>query len=551
MVRTLPTHNARDQAAALFWPLMALTLGWWLYLHPATAGFTAVPGDVGDARFNSVILEHVYRWLVGLEADLWSPRFFYPFEGALAFSDNHFGSILPYALARWSGLGREVAFDVWFVTGTVLNLACAHHVSRVMGLSPLAAATSAFLYTFALPALAQDGHAQLTYRFAVPLAVLSYWRLRTQPDVNHLSWLVIWWAVQFLCSIYLGLFLTLLLIFLLAVSWRARHMKATVAALRNAVWIGQSGRKRAVLLALALLSLVLLALMLNEYRSIAGAYQFKRPRSEIRSMLPRLGSYLLADRSALSRGLGPWIQGIPMRHEHQLSLGLGGWMLVAVGVFAARRPSAPDWARPMMMSGLWLGVFTLSVAGASLYDAVIYSPGFNAVRAVTRVCLVMLWPAALLAGLAVQRVQQADTRPFAMRHGAACLLASLAVLDLPFTAPNNTPIATWQARQQSMADQFDAMSPPHDPIVLARPLPGDLPLHAELDAMIFAQDRGLRTLNGYSGNMPPGYHELDGCTAPDQRLLAYARFKQRPPSTVEPWARRVIEFNRRPCPSGS
>ena len=55
-----------------------------------------IPGDLGDARFNSVILEHLYQWVTGTAPKLWSPRFFYPFENTLAFSDNHFASGFAY-----------------------------------------------------------------------------------------------------------------------------------------------------------------------------------------------------------------------------------------------------------------------------------------------------------------------------------------------------------------------------------------------------------------------------------------------------------------------
>ena len=66
------------------------------------AGFTAVPGGLGDPRFNAFVLEHVYRWALGLEPSLWSPRIFFPFEDALAFSDSHLGTAAVYAVFSYS-----------------------------------------------------------------------------------------------------------------------------------------------------------------------------------------------------------------------------------------------------------------------------------------------------------------------------------------------------------------------------------------------------------------------------------------------------------------
>jgi hypothetical protein len=39
--------------------------------------------------------------------------------------------------------------------------------------------------------------------------------------------------------------------------------------------------------------------------------------------------------------------------------------------------------------------------------------------------------------------------------------------------------------------------------------------------MIYAQDRHLKTLNGYSGNTPPGYTYPDPCLTPEMRVNSY------------------------------
>jgi len=40
----------------------------------------------------------------------------------------------------------------------------------------------------------------------------------------------------------------------------------------------------------------------------------------------------------------------------------------------------------------------------------------------------------------------------------------------------------------------------------------------EVDAVIYAQDHRLRTINGYSGNIPPGYQYPDPCVPPSTRI---------------------------------
>ncbi|MGH8732457.1 MAG: hypothetical protein ACREVB_02110, partial [Burkholderiales bacterium] len=195
------------------WLLAAALLGIIVvgYVLKALQYFKAAPSDLMDGRFNSVVLEHLYRVLTGSAAALWSPEYFYPFPGALAFSDNHLGSAFSYVLARLLGLSREQAFNVWFTTGTLLNFACALYVLRRFGASTAAAALGAFFFACALPATAQDGHAQLVYRFAAPLAVLAHWQMFERRRLAGFARVAFFTAWQFYCSIYLGVFLVYLL----------------------------------------------------------------------------------------------------------------------------------------------------------------------------------------------------------------------------------------------------------------------------------------------------------------------------------------------------
>jgi len=115
-----------------------LVVGMLAIALPQMDYFNAVPGDLGDARFNSVILEHLYLWAKGIEPHLWSPGFYYPFQGALTFSDNHFGSGWIYVALRILGISREEAFNGWYLTSFGLNFAACAYTLRRFGYSPLA-----------------------------------------------------------------------------------------------------------------------------------------------------------------------------------------------------------------------------------------------------------------------------------------------------------------------------------------------------------------------------------------------------------------------------
>ena len=83
-------------------------------------GFTYVPGDLTDNRFNNFILEHFYLWVIGTDSSYWSAAIFYPFPNTIAFSDNLLGTAPLYAGVRALGLDRETAFQVWYTLGHLI-----------------------------------------------------------------------------------------------------------------------------------------------------------------------------------------------------------------------------------------------------------------------------------------------------------------------------------------------------------------------------------------------------------------------------------------------
>ena len=162
-MRPTASQNSLSPMAQYLVLMVIFSIGVFGYLMRSVDWLQAIPGDLVDARFNSVILEHLYLWVLGQEPSLWSPGYFYPFEGVLAFSDNHFGSGGVYILNRWLGLSREQAFQGWLVAGCVLNFWATYYALRKLGFSIVSAGAGAFVYAFGLPSLAKEGHAQLTY----------------------------------------------------------------------------------------------------------------------------------------------------------------------------------------------------------------------------------------------------------------------------------------------------------------------------------------------------------------------------------------------------
>lgn len=498
-------------------------------IFPAIDWTRAIPGDLGDARFNSFILEHVYRWMSGRVPDLWSPPAFYPFEGTLAFSDTHFGSVATYALARGLGMQREAAYQFWFVVGASANYAAAYFLLRRLGYSGLASGFGAFLFACGLPTGFKSAHAQLVHRFAMPLAVHSLWTGVRRARATAFVWLAFFVAVQFLCSVYLGVFLVYLvaafLLSYLLVGPRPSKYWWTrfVAGLRRG-----SRVSRWAPVAIALVASVAATSMLAAYARIGRLYGLKRAVADIDPMLPRARSYLYAPFSKLYSWLVDGSR-LPMAHEHHMFLGFFAGAFFLFGVVLACRRKSSVLPRVAALALALLVVFTLRIKGGhSLYYVMAHVPGFSAVRAVTRIVLAMLLPVSILVATGADRIWlrlriAKDRWVAAFFVGTVILGASVEVGAFDFY---RQPVSEWVAHRDRNR-RLVAGRLPRNPIVFV-PSDGSGPHWVdELDGMVLAQDLGAVTLNGYSGNTPVPEWPIEGITSPCMdlsfRLDLYAR----------------------------
>src|SRR5690349_17320021 len=175
---------------------------WLVVLRHLGPTLELVPGDLSDARFNNYVLEHFFRWVSGVHQDYWNVTFFYPFPLIMAFSDNLFGAAPIYALLRWIGFDMTSAYQGWYFLGFGCNYAAAVYVLSRLKFRPLAAGMGAFFFTFGLPVLAQEVHAQLLYRFGVPLSCYFLWSFYQEPRLHKAVAVLFWLVWQFYLTIY-------------------------------------------------------------------------------------------------------------------------------------------------------------------------------------------------------------------------------------------------------------------------------------------------------------------------------------------------------------
>jgi hypothetical protein len=509
---------------------LLLILGMWLVvLRPLGAHMALVPGDLGDARFNNYILEHFFRWVTGSTRDYWNAPFFFPFQQTITFSDNLLGSASFYALFRWAGLDGATAFQGWYILGYFLNYIAASYVLCRLKLKPLAIGVGAFSFTFGLPLLAQENHAQLLYRFCIPLACFSLWRFYQMPRLKYLICLGAWLVWQFYLTIYMGIFLSLLLAILFVLL--PFFVPAQTFLQRLALWprclieswskAHLTGRLLAVAAA-AVLSFGFVTLILPYYRT-SRILGFSRSWAEVFTMLPRIQSYLLADNSQLWSSIASFLPDFPLRWEHQLFPGLAVLALVSAGI-VMRFHTENRWLAWLHLSAaLTLIALTLEVHGFSLYQLVWRLPGMSSVRAITRIMLVVMWPISLFIAWVIDGLILRFSQQRRWMQAAVYLVAGLLVMESVFYTHSTYSKADAQSRLNNLTQQIPAIVPAN-PILFVAENQQEPFWAKEIDSMLVAQELGWSTLNGYSGNYPPGYTTSNSCTQLPMRIKNYMDF---------------------------
>lgn len=488
-------------------------------------GLALVPGNIGDARLNNYFLENIYLAFAQSGRSLFEVDFFYPFPSIQGFGDTLWGVSPPYLLARALGHDPIDAFQLWFLFGYLANFVAARYMLRRLACGETAATLGALIFAFALPVTAHSSHAQLHYRFGAPLSAGFLLLFLTGRQWRLLGISLAWLTWQYYCSIYIGFFTSLLMFALLLAALAtpivdASNLRGRLNAWRDA-WRSADRRDRRVLVAIALACLAAMALLFLPYLQVFLIYGYQRPWWEISSMLPKPASYLLADSSAIWGGLSGRFDNIPMRHEHQMFFGLVPWSLALFGVAFSLSKSEEMAGRLMAAGFAILVVLTLDLGGFSLWALAASLPLASAIRAMSRIDLIMLLPIAFLAARALDQLSAR------YRRAASVLLPAIVALmiaEAAMTASRWTAIADWRHRLVELESQLPAALPA-DAILFFAQRSGPT-VNEDIDAMWVALRQGYKTLNGYSGWSPPyfNYHYGADCREVPRRVRIYLDF---------------------------
>jgi hypothetical protein len=373
------------------------------------------------------------------------------------------------------------------------------------------------------------------YRYAIPMAFLALCNMYREKKISALPAVCFWTVVQFYCSIYLGLFLIyFLLAFVIALLILERHLVAQ--------WLAKKKIERQIIvkyqtILLTLVCAASVGYLLIRYKLIASEYQLLRSKETLGLMLPTLKSYLIGDVSIWTAFTGRWINDVPMRYEHQLFFGIGPSLFFLLGLFSilkTKNNSLSQGDSLLMIYGkaaiyalLILFVMTLRVGNLSVYHLVTAIPGLESIQAITRIILIMALPFALIVAIACQSIMaylQTRFDSYTMMFGGL-LLISLLVSEALFSIHTHRAISAWTARINPLLDSMKGIDIANKTIYVSATSAEPYYL-IELDGMIVSQTLGIPTINGYSGNFPPGYIDPKDCDTYKIRLAGYERYQQ-------------------------
>ncbi|MCB1475678.1 MAG: hypothetical protein H6883_07600 [Rhodobiaceae bacterium] len=516
------------------------------FFVPLLTGPTDMPGDI-DTLFNMYILEHVTRWLEGNVPSLASPGFYWPYPLTFAFSDTHLLSVPFYALPRWFGLTPEGAFKVWFVAGYSLTFLAAFIALRLMGLLSFLAGLGAFAFAFSLPSLAQIMHAQLGWAIGVPFAFLfmsRYARPQGQP-ANLLAFIAAI-SVQIILNVYLGLYALLLcaIMFICALAFAygrdyrgwAKRLFAVPLDLRR------SGGAGVGLVALTSVAVLACIALLSFHAYVAFVYGFGRGWGEIAPMVPRWQSYLMMDALPYWAPLSGSLPDLPARHEHQLFVGVPLAALFLASLAALKREQGET--KILIVTTLAASLLFLSVAGFSIYYLVTFLPGFGALRAATRFELVAVFPICAVGMLTLQRMCRRSRSGYAV----VLIAAIWTIADVALFERVEYDSSAERARIEALASRIEALGPVAGAVLAdGKGDSADGRTYRQMLAMWAALDAGMPTLNGYSGNYPPGGGN-DNCSWFIHQLARYDEWaRDRGRTRLADLNYDVIPVDLRPC----
>jgi len=507
--------NYRD----LIIPILLFIVGMYILpLRIVGLNFEFIPGDLGDSRFNNIVLEHGYLFIMNKVDWFWNAHYMYPSKLVIARSDNLLGTLPIYAASRFVGFDRYTAFQLWFIILHALNyIFCYWAVNKLFKNSTIAA-IGAYVFAFGIFNIGQIYHAQIYPRFMLPL--IFYWTIKflQENKSKHFSFLVFSVVYQFYCGIYLGFF-SLYSILFIAIGYFLVYrdfslFKKLPSKKDSIIYIGSIAS-----------SLALLYALFKPYLIISKETGM-RPFNDVIDSIPHLGSYLFSSPASFIWSdylFHPFTESINIWWTHMLFPGIlpiASVLVAAILLFFVKKESIQFKFLAFLVLSTFLSViFCLNLDGKTLYKFIYEIPGFSSMRALNRIINSQV----VFFILTLSFVLQYIYRRWKWGKYVVLAIVPLIVLDNYFVV-NDDVIRYKKADSISEVDAIKAViqkSELADFKAIAYNFK-DKSSHRtiiskHLSVITACQDLDIQCVNGYSGSYPNNYMSFFDLT--DQESL--------------------------------
>jgi hypothetical protein len=435
-----------------------------------------------DVFFNMWRFAWVAHALSTAPSHFFDGNIFYPEPRTLTFSDAMPVEALVAAPLLWSGTPPVLVHNLMLLAGIVLSAAGIFMLARHLTGSGAAGITAGIVFAFAPYRFDHYMHMELQWTVWIPWAFWALHRTVETGSRRYAGMMGAFVALQFMSSIYYGVFLTTLV---------------ALCALLLLSGTREPGPKRGIsLLAIAAATAAILTAPYAIPYAQTKHHLGGRSEQEVLRYSARPSSYLVATDTNYLYGQRSAPRGRP---ERRLFPGVLPLLLAVTGLLL-RRPSNEA---VVYLLGL-VAAFELSLGfyGHTFSVLYHYAPIFDGLRAPARLGIFVMFFLAMLAANGHATLEAAIPRRarLALLAGISLVLlleywvAPLRLVPFPNDPP---PLYAWLAKQPRG-------------VVAEYPMPGEDTLPGlEPRYNYMSTFHWMPTINGYSGYYPPSYARLD------------------------------------------
>ena len=493
-----------------------------------TSGFNRIVGNTGDTRLQVYLNEQWFLVLRG--AQPWrNPPFFYPVKGLLGYTDTFFLWQMFFAPFRLLDAEPFLAFQLTIVAMSLMGFVCFVILARMLFRPPLLLAlVGALVFTFANSLWVHPGSAQLFgiyFTPAIALIGLGAWRTRQRRPWLSITLGLVFGLLSslFLFSTYYVAWFSMfagVVVFIFSFAFAPRVMTAEVVGAVKTGWRSLLGAALGFGLGIVPFLLTYIP-VLNQLgsRTYGNALFYAAKWNDVINVGPG---------NVLWGGLfhNSWSAPSPASYEVSYAITPVLMLTIVLAVVAivwallTRAAALTTTLRvtlALCCTTILFALLPINTQIGSLWVLVWHLPGATAIRAIDRLQVA----ASLVAAFALVALGTEVTRHWRQLRSSTVLRILAVILLLVILAEQlNTTSASQMRRSAQIA--LLASVPPAPAGCTSFFVTDSVRNHLlfyeyQTAAMMISQRLDLPTLNGYSGDNPPGwnlqYPELPGYLA--------------------------------------